>query len=513
MKSIINYLLLKNYKFFLVLFLFLSFYFKLDIFKNNFYNFYNDNYFYCCNSFSLKENLSGNIFNILITKKYFFNIFHSLVLFTNLLIPIYFIKIFELFFETKLNKLNSCLFICIFILLPILTNTDIKFQTSLIGFFLIILQFFKKRINFFFSFFSIILLSLYPRIIFSLFLVLINIIIIHFYQKKKINFKFLIILFFILLLVNLNYVIDLYKLLFLNIYQPHLNAKIVYFNYVQNSPYFNVLFNNHFFNNHFFNNHFFNQILILTISLTSFIFFDYDYLTFNFLFSGIVFLIIINSKKSKFYNLLFLFNLIFYSGALIFIYNSSYLNIKLLFNPYTFIFSQFILFLILLFLFFSQLKINQKALYFILIAFVLHNYLKNFYDSKYLTSHCIDDKNCVRHSYKKGGFFLDNKFIKLKDYLEREKIENVFLNKKDIDTKINIENLHFYFPLIFLSNKYNIYNINNLEFKLRDINKKNYILTLVDDNNYININNIHYVSSKNCITYHIIEDLFLCSIK
>ena len=149
MKSIINYLVLKNYKFFLVLFLFLSFYFKLDIFKNNFYNFYNDNYFYCCNGFSLKENLSGNIYNILITKKYFFNIFHSLVLFTNLLIPIYFIKKFELFFETKLNKLNSCLFICIFILLPIFINTDIKFQTSLIGFFLIILQFFKNSANIF----------------------------------------------------------------------------------------------------------------------------------------------------------------------------------------------------------------------------------------------------------------------------------------------------------------------------------------------------------------------------
>ena len=502
MRSITNCLILKNYKFFLVLFLFLSFYFKLDIFKNNFYNFYQDNYFYCCNNFTFKENLSGNIYNILITQKYYFNILHSLALFTNLLMPIYLIKRFELFFGTRLNPLNTCLFICIVILLPILANSDIKFQIGLIGFFLIILQSLKNKINFFFIFFSVFLLSFYSRLIFSLLFILINILIIYLYQKKKINFKFLVILFFSLFVINLNYFIDLYKLLFLNIYQPHLNTEIVINNYVESSPYLNTLDNKSFF----------NQFLILTISLTSFIFLDYDLFAFDFLFSGIVFLIIINIKKYKFYNLLFLFNLIFSCGALILIYSSIAINPKILFNPYTFILSQFFLFLILLFLFFSQLKINQKAIYFILIIFVLHNYLKNFYDSKKLTSYCIDSKSCVRHSYKKGGFFLDEKFIKLKDYLEKEKIDNIFLNQEGFNTKIYIDSLYFYFPIIFLSNKFQVYNLNSPAFKSIDKNKKNYILTLVDNNNF-KYSNIHYVSTKNCISYHIIEDLFLCSAK
>jgi hypothetical protein len=502
MRSITNYLVLKNYKFFLVLFIFLSFYFKLDIFKNNFYNFYNDNYFYCCEIFSLKENLSGNIYNFLISKKYYFNTLHSLALFANLLIPIYLIKRFELFFETKLNSLNTCLFICIVILLPILTVTDIKFQIGLIGFFFLIFQSLKKKINFFFIFFSIILMSFYPRFIISFFLFLINILIIHLYQKKKINYKFLKILFFCLLVVNFNYFIDLYKLVFLNIYQPHLNTEIVNFIYLETSPYFTTLANKSFF----------DQLLILIISLTSFVFFDYDFISLDFLFSGILFLIIINLKKYKFYNLLFLFNLIFSLSALIFLYNHPALYLKILFNPYSFIILQFFLFLILLFLFFSQLKINQKAIYFILIIFVLHNYLKNFYDSRNLLSNCIDSQSCGRHFYKKGGFFLDEKFIKLKDYLEKEKIDNVFLNTGGIDNKIYISGLDFYFPIMFLSNKFEVHNLNSPQFKSRDVNKKNYILTLLDQPT-LRIISIKYVSINSCITYHIIDDLFLCSAK
>ena len=60
--------------------------------------------------------------------------------------------------------------------------------------------------------------------------------------------------------------------------------------------------------------------------------------------------------------------------------------------------------------------------------------------------------------------------------------------------------------------KFKVYNFNSPAFKSRDKNKKNYILTLVDDNNF-KYSNFYYFSTKNCITYDIIEDLFLCSAK
>jgi hypothetical protein len=509
MKFIINSYILKNYKFFLVLFLFLSFYFKLEIFNKNYYNFYNDNHFYSYQIINLKNNLSEIIYNFFIFKNEYFKILHNLILFLNLIIPIYFIKRFELFFDTKLNFVNSCLFICIFALLPFMANTDIKFQISLFGFFLLILQFFKKDSNFFLIFFLTILLSFYPRLIISFVIFIVNISIIFLHKKKKVNYKFLLILFLSFIIVNLNLFFDLIKFISLNFYnQPQLNQEeIMNYFYVDTNPYFNDFKN-------------FSILEIFIIYIISFISLNYinftTFLNLSILFSFIFFLLFfINFKKYKFYNKLFIINLFIFSITLIILYNFFLVKFFILINPYIFIYSLIPFVLILLFLYLSLLKPINKKIYLIIILFISLNYLRFYFDTPNLFSECINNKSCVMHNYKKGGFLMEEKYIKLKDYLEKEKIENVFINKKNFDTKVEInQNVYFYLPIIFLSDKYTVSVVNNFNFKLLNIDdKKSAVLTLFAYNNLNNINSYKYLSKNHCISTFIIEDIFLCVLR
>jgi hypothetical protein len=136
MKFTTQFLILRNYKLFLPIFLFFSFYFKFAIFDFNFYNFYNDSYFYCCNEFSWKKNFSENLYNFIIFNNKSYLITHLFFLAINLYIPVLLLNRFESFFEIKLSDNKSIFFILVFVLLPLMIPSDIKYQIGLTGFFL-----------------------------------------------------------------------------------------------------------------------------------------------------------------------------------------------------------------------------------------------------------------------------------------------------------------------------------------------------------------------------------------
>jgi hypothetical protein len=504
MKSITIFFILRNYKAFLIIFFFFSFYLKIDIFKNNFYNFYNDNYYFCCESFSIEENLSGNIYNFLLNKNEYFKIIHNIFLVANFIISIFLIKRFELFFKKKLNYFNTFIFICIFILLPVLSNTSLKFQISIFGFLYLVLQCFKDRHNFFLIFLAAILVSLYPRLVLSLGFFIINVLIIYLYIKQKINIKFLIILTLSIMLVNFNYIIDLYNLFFFkssNLPQFN-NSEVLSHFYKQTNPY---LYD---YNNFYFFLYFFHLIL----SFSSLIYINsFNYISLDFLFPFFLFLLIqINFKKYKFYNLLFILNLFILSIIQISIYKSGLVELYVLFNPYLFIHSLYPLCLIILFLNLSLLKPKHIITYLLLFLFISHNYFKNIFDAKNLLPQCLTNAECTWHGYQKGGFFLNPKYTKLIDYLQKEKINSLYINKKGLDTKVYLKNnLYFYFPISFLTNNIDVASVESFKSQLVNVNKKTVILTILNDENMGSIYK-KYLTKENCNSFFIIEDFFMC---
>lgn len=497
------YFIQKNYRFLLISFLFLSFYTKLDIFDKKFYNFYNDNLFYCCLKFDLKNNFSENLFNLLIFKNESFIIIHHLFLFANFFIPIFILKKFETVYALKFNPIKSIFFICIFIFSPILSITDIKYQISLFAFFLLILEFFKSKNNFFLFFLLIILMSLYPRFILSLFFFLINYLIIFKYLKKKIKWNLFFLLCLFIILINYNYLIDIFNLFIFNEFQNHHHSSSIDFFYKKTSPYYNS----------FLNNGIFYFIIQLFLSFVSFKFFEFDIILSFDTFFYLIFLVILNKFffKFKFFFLIFFSNILIFICLLTILYNYNFIKLSILINPYTFIFALFPIWVIFFIFFLKRIKKNF-FFFFIATLFILNNYFTSYFDSKYLTLDCINSMECNKHNYKKGGFIIEDKYFKLDNFLQKENINKVFLNQKIYSNKIYInDNLEFYFPNLFISENIKLLSILNLNKNFLIYNERVIVLSIINNNN--SIYDYSYIRENNCVFFHVIHDFIICGLK